>query len=111
MTAPHLDSDNYADFIKNHEYAVIDYFATWCGPCQMMGPIFDQVAEQMAKDHPELAMAKIDIDVNSQAADDAGVMTVPSLIFYRQGEEIDRNIGALMPEDLIKFINNNLPTE
>ncbi len=73
----------------------------------MMLPIFHDLAAKINSAKPEVDFAKINIDESAAAADAAGVMSVPTFIIYKNGEEVDRHIGGASQEDLQKFIENN----
>lgn len=89
------------DFIKNVKeakgVAVIDFFATWCGPCNMLGPVFADVAEEK-KD--EAYFAKVDVDQSMELAQEFGVSTVPTVIFFKDGVEVKREIGFIPKEKI-----------
>lgn len=89
------------DFIKNvkeaKEAAVIDFFATWCGPCNMLGPVFADVAEEKKN---EAYFAKVDVDQSMELAQEFGVSTVPTVIFFKDGVEVKREIGFIPKEKI-----------
>lgn len=95
-----LTSDEFDKFIKDDK-TVIDFWAPWCGPCKMMGPIFEDVAKDL-KDKAKFA--KVNVDENSDLAQRFGVMSIPTIMFFRDGEPVDRAVGVLMKEDLIKKV-------
>lgn len=92
------------DFVKNVKenegVAAVDFFATWCGPCNMLGPVFAQVAEEQ-KD--VAYFAKVDVDESMELAQEFGVSTVPTVIFFKGGKEVSREIG-FMPKEKIESI-------
>ena len=83
-----------------NEKAVVDFYATWCGPCKMFGPIFEEVGEQ-----ENINFVKIDVDKNPEIAREYGVMTIPTIISFDKGKEVKRHIGFMSKEEFIKFIN------
>lgn len=95
--------DNF-DEIKACKIAVVDFSATWCGPCKMMAPVFHAVAEDM-KD--EVSFFSVDVDENSGLAASNKVFSVPTLILYKDGVEVSRSVGAISKYDLIDFIEKN----
>ena len=95
--------DNF-DEIKSSKIAVVDFWATWCGPCKMMAPVFHTVAEDM-KD--EVSFFNVDVDENPGLAASNKVFSVPTLILYKDGVEVSRSVGAISKYDLIDFINKN----
>lgn len=82
------------------EKAVVDFYATWCGPCKMFGPIFEEIASEK-----EMNFIKVDVDKNPEIAREYGVMTIPTIILFEKGTEIKRYIGFMPKEELIKFID------
>lgn len=79
--------------------AVVDFYATWCGPCKMFGPIFEEVGESS-----DINFIKIDVDKYSDIARSYGVMTIPTTILFRDGKEVKRNIGFMSEEEFIDFL-------
>lgn len=95
---------NAQDFVKNVKendgIAVVDFFATWCGPCNMLGPVFAEIAEEQ-KD--SAYFAKVDVDQSMELAQEFGVSTVPTVVFFKGGKEVSREIG-FMPKEKIESI-------
>ena len=89
--------DNFNDLIK--ETAVVDFYATWCGPCKMFGPVFEEVA-----DGSSVNFIKVDVDKNSDIAREYGVMTIPTVILFKDGREVKRNIGYMPKDEFIDFM-------
>lgn len=79
--------------------AVVDFYATWCGPCKMFGPVFEEVATNM-----DINFVKIDVDKNSDIAREYGVMTIPTVILFKDGKEVKRNIGFMSNDELTEFL-------
>ncbi|MFH1290825.1 MAG: thioredoxin [Nanoarchaeota archaeon] len=93
-----LTADNFDEFVKD-DRVVIDFWAPWCGPCKMMGPILVEASEEL-KDHAKFG--KVDVDENPDLAQRFQVMSIPSLLFFRDGKQVDRAVGVLSKEDLVK---------
>ena len=89
------------EVIKNQGLVIVDFFATWCGPCQMLSPIL----VQMDKEYEELEVYKVDVDENQDAAMRYGVNAMPTLIFFKDGKEVERQVGLLSEEELRKLID------
>lgn len=79
--------------------AVVDFYATWCGPCKMFGPIFEEVSEDN-----NINFVKLDVDKNDDIARKYGVMTIPTVILFDNGEEVKRHVGLMNKEELEEFI-------
>ncbi|MDR1495451.1 MAG: thioredoxin [Clostridiales Family XIII bacterium] len=86
-----LTGDTYADAVAGGA-VVVDFYADWCGPCKMMAPIFAEAAEEY---EGKVAFAKINIDENNGIAQANQVMSIPTLIFFKDGEIKDRVTGAI----------------
>ncbi len=85
--------------IASDRRVVVDFFATWCGPCKMLGPVFEKVAQ----DHPEIDFYKVNVDDERDLAGSFGVMSIPTLICFEKGEEIRRNVGSMGRPALEEF--------
>ncbi|MDK2802451.1 MAG: thioredoxin [Oscillospiraceae bacterium] len=92
-----VDSKNFSSEIASG-VSVVDFFATWCGPCKMLGPIFDEAALSI---NDKANFFKIDIDNSSDIASSYKVSTVPTIIFFKDGEEVERIVGFVPKEKLI----------
>ncbi len=97
-----INKDDAKNLINSGELVIIDFFATWCGPCQMFGPIFTEVSEEI-----DVKMAKIDIDQETEFAGENDVMGVPTIVAYKNGKEVARFSGFRPKDELIAFINEN----
>ena len=92
----HYEKD-FNNLIKDK--TVVDFYATWCGPCKMFGPIFEEVSNENG-----INFVKLDVDKNSDIARRYGVMTIPTIILFENREEVRRHIGFMNKEELIEFI-------
>jgi thioredoxin 1 len=97
MAVSTLDSASFDKFTQQNSVAVIDVWAPWCGPCRMVSPIVDRLSE---KYNGKVAFGKLNSDDNSDKAGALGIMSIPTLLFYKQGKLVDRIVGAY-PEDTI----------
>ena len=93
----HLENENFNELIN--EKAVVDFYATWCGPCKMLGPVFEEVSKESS-----IKFVKVDIDKHEELCRQYKVMSVPTLILFENGQEVRRNIGFISKEKLIEFI-------
>ena len=91
MSVISVTKDNIEEVKKSEKLVLLDFFATWCGPCQMVSPLVDEIAEE----HPEYLVGKIDIDEETDLAEDFGVMSIPTLVVLKDGEVLNKHTGAL----------------
>lgn len=96
MALIHYKNEDFNELI-NDELVIVDFFATWCGPCRMLGPVLEEIQDKYK-------IVKVDIDESNDLAKKYGVMSVPTIIKFKNGEEIDKNIGFLPKEELINWI-------
>ena len=96
MELVHCEKD-FDNLIKDK--TVVDFYATWCGPCKTFGPIFEEVSNEN-----DINFVKLDVDKNSDIARRYGVMTIPTIILFENREEVRRHIGFMNKEELIEFI-------
>ena len=104
MTYTELSKDNFtAEVIEEAAMPVlVDFWASWCGPCQMLSPVIDELADEL---DGEVKVCKMDCDENSDFIMEMGVMTIPCLVLFNGGEEKGRLIGYNEKDTIIEFIN------
>lgn len=92
-----------ADVLKSDVPVLLDLWAPWCGPCKMIAPILDELAEEFGN---RLKIVKINIDDNQQTPANLGVRSIPTLIIFKDGQPVATQVGALPKQRLADFINN-----
>lgn len=100
MSTVTLTEANFEDTIRDNEIVLVDWWAAWCGPCRMFAPVFEAAAER----HPDLVFAKVDTDAEPRLAAAAGIMSIPTLMVFRDQILVFAQPGALpapVLEDLI----------
>ena len=102
MAAEHLTENNFEEKIANG-VTLVDFFATWCGPCKMLSPIIEDIA---AECDGAYAVYKVDIDEAQDIAMDYGIMSVPTLIVFKDGAEAERMIGVRPKAAILDVINS-----
>ncbi len=91
--------EEFDALIKGEKPVLVDFFATWCGPCKMFAPTFDE----FAADHNEIECVKVDVDQCRELAIRFGIMSIPTIILIKNGEAAKKNIGTLDLEELEDF--------
>lgn len=102
MALIHGNEANFDHLVSNH-LVLVDFFATWCGPCKMLGPVL----EQLASDRSEVEIVKIDVDENENLARRFGIMSVPTLILFKNGQIVSQKTGFMPKELLTRWIEEN----
>lgn len=106
MNVVTLTDDNFENEVAASEKPVlVDYWAAWCGPCKMVGPIVEEIAIEYSD---KLKVGKLDIDSNQESAVKQNVMSIPTLAIFKGGELIAQQVGALSKTQLTQFIESNL---
>lgn len=96
----HLDTKTFDKFIKDNKKVVVDFYATWCGPCRALLPVFESVSEKV-KDYE---FAKVDVDKAESLALSFGINTIPTIAIFENGALVEKHVGYLTEEALIDLI-------
>ena len=91
MAVLHINQQNFHELEQSDKKVLIDFYADWCGPCRMLGPVI----EELAAEHPEYAIAKVNVDNNPELASRFGVFSIPSLVVMQNGQVVDQSVGAI----------------
>jgi thioredoxin 1 len=95
------DSNFETEVLEADKPCLVDFWAEWCGPCRMVGPIVEEIAKEYGE---RLKVGKLNVDDNSQTAIKYGIMSIPSLLFFNGGQVVDQIIGAVPKKQLIQKI-------
>ena len=96
MPIVHLNSENFDRFVSENELVIVDFWASWCGPCRMLG----QVLEDINSKNPDLVIAKVNVDEEMGLARKFGIRSIPQLYIYKNGKMV-RNISGYVGENII----------
>ena len=88
------------EVLKAEQTVLVDFWAQWCGPCRMLSPIVEQIAEE----HPEIKVCKVNIDEEASLAIDYKVMSIPTLLVFKNGEKVNMSIGVQSKSDIEAMI-------
>lgn len=97
-----LNNENFDEEIKN-DLVLVDFYAVWCGPCKMMHPVIEEIVNL----HHDVKVIKIDVDKHGDLARKYGVMSIPTLILFKNGQIVEKNIGFTANDILNDWIKNN----
>ncbi len=101
-----LNDENFEEQLSAADKPVlVDYWAEWCGPCKMVAPILEELSSEL---EDKLVIGKLDVDNNKDSAIKQKVMSIPTLILFKNGEAIDQRIGALTKNQLMDFLNQHI---
>ncbi len=98
--------NGFATLINSNQLVLVDFFATWCGPCKMMTPILEQVKKSLGE---TVRIVKVDVDRNTAAAQQFQVQGVPTLILFRAGKVLWRQSGVVQAQQLISLLRQYSP--
>ena len=106
MSIKHITNENFeSDVLKSEDPVLIDFWAEWCGPCKMLAPILDQIADEYKG---RVQIAKLDVEENQNIAMQFGVRSIPTLILFKGGVVEAQHVGMLSKEQLIKLLDEKL---
>ncbi len=102
----HITDDGFeSDVLKSDKPVLVDYWATWCGPCKMIAPILEEIAGEYSD---KIKVCKMDIDANQQTPARYGIRGIPTLMLFKNGEVEATKVGALSKSQLAAFLDSNI---
>ena len=105
MAITHITKQNFKEEVLQSQLPVlVDFWAPWCGPCRMLAPVIEQISDQYAD---RVLVGKVDTDSEQELAMRYGIMSIPTVIFFKDGEEIDRKVGVMPPQAYTAVLDAN----
>ena len=103
--ALHLNKNSFATTLANagSKPVMVDFFAEWCGPCKMAAPIIEELADEYAE---KAVIAKVDVDEENALASEYSIMSIPTVIVFMNGKEVDRKVGFPGKQGYVKMLND-----
>lgn len=103
MAVLHVTKDNFErEVMQSDKPVFLDFWAEWCGPCQMVGPVVEELANEIT----DVKIGKVNVDQVPELAQKFGVMSIPTMVLIKKGEVVKTTIGAQPKEDILKFIQS-----
>ena len=90
MTTVKVTKENFKEVIKTEKPVLIDFYADWCGPCKMLSPVVDEIAEEK----PQFVIGKVNVDEEEELAMEFGVMSIPTLVIFKNGNISEKLVGV-----------------
>ncbi len=97
-----VNANNFGEVEKSEKVVLLDFYADWCGPCRMVGPVI----EEIAKEHPEILVGKINVDEEQELASAFSVMSIPTLVVMRDGKIVRQVAGARPKAQILALLEN-----
>ena len=102
MSAINISKDNFQELVVNADKKVLlDFWAPWCGPCRMVLPVVEEIAEE----REDIVVGKVNVDEQPELANQFGVMTIPTLIVFENGQEVQRSVGAKNKKAILNMVD------
>ena len=100
-----ITDSNYKEILTEGKPVVVDFWAPWCGPCKMVGPIIEELATEF---EGQVIIGKCDVDENSDMAAEHGIRNIPTVLFFKNGEIVDKQVGAVGKPVFVEKVKNLL---
>ena len=96
---------SFDELLQSEKLVIVDFWATWCGPCRMLSPLLDEVEAEM---EDQVEVVKVNVDDADEIAMRYRIMSIPTLLFFKNSQMVDRSVGAMPKSALVDKINANL---
>ena len=96
---------SFDELLQSEKLVIVDFWATWCGPCRMLSPLLDEVEAEM---EDKVEVVKVNVDDADEIAMRYRIMSIPTLLFFKNGQVVDKTVGAMPKSTLVDKINANL---
>lgn len=101
MAIVNITKGNFEEeVLQSEKIVLVDFWANWCGPCKMLSPIVDQIAEE----HPEIKVGKVNIDEEATLAIDYKVMNIPTLLVFKNGQVVNQSVGVISKSEILELL-------
>lgn len=100
MSVVKVNKSNFEEVMASEKTVLLDFYADWCGPCRMVSPLVDQIADE----HPEYLVGKINVDEEGELAQKFDVMSIPTLVVIKNGEIVSQNTGARPKDQILELL-------
>lgn len=105
MSAVHFSKDGFETAISSGNLVMADFWASWCGPCRMLAPLIDSLADQY---EGKAIVGKVNTEDEPELASRFGIMSIPTIIFFKNGQEIGREVGVMPAQSYTSVLDANL---
>ena len=100
-----ISDSNFNEIVSNNSVVLVDFWGEWCGPCRMIAPMIEELANEY---NGKALVGKLDVDNNQESSIKFGVRSIPTLLVFKNGELVDRHVGAVPKDTLSKSLDSNL---
>ncbi|MBR5470973.1 MAG: thioredoxin [Oscillibacter sp.] len=105
MAVKHLKTEEFNALMEQAPLAMVDFWASWCGPCKMLSPLVEEIGAQY---EGKALIGKVNVDEEPELARQFGVMSIPTVVFLKNGREFDRKVGVMPPQAFTDVLDKNL---
>ncbi len=105
MAVKHLKTEEFNALMEQTPLAMVDFWASWCGPCKMLSPLVEEIGAQY---EGKALIGKVNVDEEPELARQFGVMSIPTMVFLKNGREFDRKVGVMPPQAFTDVLDKNL---